>query len=133
MKQDDIFYCSDIYGSRFIKLISIDNDWALFYKSPILFDIVLNSNVKNIENRNSELYKQQNKVWYVEKLINNHTFNGRFRGCIKVPIEIINSIIKNEIINIDDIPYMEYSNNKIICKDVSKEEYRRLKINSILI
>jgi len=135
MKKGEIYYCSDQFGPRFIKIIKIEeiqhknDEWVFFWSSPWLGDVISDS---------TGCVRQQIKKWNFEKLIKNFSFSGHFRGCIKVPDEVINAVKSDIKINLN-YPYMQYapfngvfSNDRILCKQISKEEYRNLKLDSIL-
>jgi len=139
LKRGEIYYYSDHNGPRFIKIIKIgdiwnkDDTWVCFWSSPWLGNVVFEDD----SNPSGACVKQQNKKWYFDKLLRDYSFNKEFRGCIKIPDFIINSILENKKIDIN-LPYMSYSkfnglelNDRILCKSITKEDYRDIKMNSI--
>lgn len=136
MKKGEIYYCSDQFGPRFIKIIKIEDvqnkndDWVFFWSSPWLGNIIF-------ECESGGCARQQMKKWLFEKLLK-LSFGSRFKGCIKVPNEVIEAVKSNTKINLNSV-YMQYapfngifSNDRIMCKVISKEEYRNLTIDSIV-
>lgn len=127
----DIYYLSDQFGSKFIKIISIgdvwdkNDNWVYFYRS-----VYLNSIVKVNEHNysNSDCFKSNIKKMHFERLVQNLTYSGKFKGAILITQELINSKEKCLL-----TPFMTMSDdNRIICKGISKDEYRNLKLNRLL-
>ncbi len=149
LKVGDIYYLCDQYGPKFVKIITIgdirtkDDNWVFFYKSTYLHNII-NASFPE-DDRGCD--KAQVKKWHFEKLIDKITYNGNFKGCIKISDEIIQSIKENEsvIINLIDhnpnlYPYMQIVGHtdvitrapKVACKIISKQDFRNLKLDKIL-
>jgi hypothetical protein len=126
---NDIYYLSDQFGSKFIKVISIgdiwekNDNWVYFYRSVYL-DNILKAKPPYLD---SGCFKSQIKKVHFERLLTNITYSGKFRGCIKIPNDIL--ISREKCLS---TPYMCLSDDKIICKEVSKEDYRNLKLNKLL-
>lgn len=132
MIKNEIYYLCDQFGPKFIKIFDQDNDWVFYYKSTKLFDIVNQINCN----------RSQIKRWNFDKLLNIFSYNGFFKGCIKLDNNIVNiitgsatarlseSINKSLIVNCE---FIEYKNHEIICKKISKDDFRNLKLNKILI
>lgn len=152
LKVGDIYYLSDQYGPKFVKIITIgdkDDNWVFFYKSTFLEKIV-NTDIDQ-ENSQNLVDKAQLKKWNFEKLIDKFTYNVNFKGCIKICDNVIRDIRDGREIDVVNLinsdpniyPYMtidtwssllikncEYK--RICCKRISKQEFRNLKLNKIL-
>jgi hypothetical protein len=127
MNIGDIYYLSDQFGPKFIKIISIgdiwerSDNWVYFYRSPYLDSVI-----KAKEHNDFGCYKTNIKKVHLDNLMKNFTYSGKFKGCIKISNDIIQS--KDKCLS---LPFMDISNDGIICKELSKEDYRNLKLNKL--
>lgn len=146
-----IYYLADQFGCKFIKVIQIgkiwgDDLWAYYFKSPYLNNVVESKySQHNTQFGNKEYLcdKSQIKIHHLENLLDRCSFISHFRGCIEVPKDVI-EIVKNQ--NCNKISYQEAKSikmeypfleaddiaKKLICKKISKEDYRNMMLNKIL-
>lgn len=150
-----IYYLADQFGCKFIKVIQIgkiwnDDIWVYYFKSPYLNNVVeakysQHSRELNSQFNNKEYLcdKNQIKIYHLQKLIDRCSFTSEFRGCIEVPRDVI-KIVENQ--NSEKISYQEIKSikieypfletddltEKLICKKISKEDYRNMMLNKIL-
>jgi len=120
LKVGDIYYLSDQFGPKFVKIIMIgdihekNDNWVYFYKSTWLNNIVKVSYPENgLGNLGCD--KSQVKKWHFEKLLDRFTYTSSFKGCIKINGEIVQAIKDNRESDIIKLikndpniyPYME--------------------------
>lgn len=123
----DVYYLSDQFGPKFIKIIQIgdiwekDKNWVFFYKSVYLHQILKASYPENPYGCDTA----QVKKWNIEKLLTKSSYSGYFKGCIKI-----------DDFDPDPLPpFMTYTNggkSKIICKKISIEDFRDMKLKELL-
>lgn len=130
MKKGDIYYLADQFGAKFVKIKDIcdiqdkDDNWVIVITSSWLYSVIVDDKYCK---------SSQFKKWHFEKLISNFSYSGKFKGCIKINDDIIQSVLNNQKIDVENIPYMEYNiSGMIVCKDISKSDFRNLKLNTIL-
>lgn len=150
-----IYYLADQFGCKFIKVIQIgkiwdDDLWAYYFKSPYLNNVIeakysQHSRELNSQFNNKEYLcdKNQIKIYHLQKLIDRQSYGSDFRGCIEVPqniIDICKSMIIGETsyeevkkMNLD-FSFVETDDltEKLVCKKISKEDYRNMILNKIL-
>ena len=142
MEINDIYYLSDQFGPKFIRIESID-EWVKFYKCPSLIHIIRNHKTffssqrthTTSHNLSGPVYmceKSQIKRWNLDKLINESKFNekyNRFIGCIKIEKDIINNILNN-IYDINHI-CVDKTEDDLICRKLTQSDFRNLQINKL--
>ena len=143
MEVNRIYYLSDQFGPKFIKIISIDDTWVNYYRCPSLKHIVKTPE-KFFSNQVGKFIceKNQTKKRTFERIIKNMAYNTKFIGCIKIPDNIIDDMFNDRTIDIENFVYMEYEtlsgryanyeNSDVICKKISEQEFRDLKLEIIL-
>lgn len=137
MEINDIYYLSDQFGPKFIRIESID-EWVKFYKCPSLIHIIRNPKVFFSSQRCGVdvqyiCEKSQTKRWNLDKLINENYFNkksDKFIGCIKIEKDIINNILNSNY----DIKHLcvDKTDDDLICKKLTESDFRNLQINRLL-
>lgn len=119
---EKIYYCSDQFGMKFIKLKESKlSDWVVFSQSAKLKDILTKKKLETTQFKSSHFIR----------LLNSHTFNTYFKGCIELPSIIIELLRTNQLIDVSNYPYLQLINGDIYCKSISKEDFRNMKILKI--
>jgi hypothetical protein len=141
MELNKIYYFSDQFGPKFIKVISIDDTWVNYYRCPSLKHIVKTTE-KFFSNQVGKFIceKHQTKKRTFEGIVKNMTYNTKFIGCIKIPDNIIDDVANDRIINMEKFAYIEYESLSdkyenpidVICKKINEQEFRNLKLEIIL-
>lgn len=140
IKIGEIFYLSDQFGPKFIRIKDIDETWIRFYKCPNLNHL---NDLKFLSPMELKLivecgYIKESQMKRVpfERLYNNFTFKNEFKGCIKIPDYIIKNVENYKLINIEKFPYLKLNDEKfkndIICKKISEQDFRNLQLGRIL-
>ena len=135
MKVGDVYYMSDQFGVRFVKITDICKIWDSSGDIWVVVDSSpwLKSVIDDMGN------KSQYKMDYFERLISEFKFNIKFRGAILIPDNIIQSVSNDEKIDIN-LPYItDQSPNtsstifhRYLCRELSKDDFRNIKLNRIL-
>ncbi len=127
MKKGEIYYLSDQLRVKFFRIFNDtvwakDENWIFCYKSLWLHEIFE-------ENYPNTCDKIQFTKSHFQNLLNKISYTGMFRGCIRIPEEILISISKGEKIDMEKYPFLEKINGNYLCKKVSKSEFRNLKLD----
>lgn len=134
---NDVYYVSDQFGPKFVKIINVGNiwsdqpdEWVLFLKTPYLLNIFLQESCD----------KSQMKREYFESLIKTQSFGKEYRGAIKLPQSLLNEVKgltewggdnkrRRESIY-TNYPFLE--DKGLTCKKISLEDYRNMQLEKIL-
>jgi hypothetical protein len=149
-----IYYLADQFGCNFIKVIQVgkiwnEDLWAYYFKSPYLNNVIEarysqhNTKQSQFENKEYLCDKNQIKIYHLQKMIDRQSYGSEFRGCIEVPSNVIDicKSMNYRIISYEevkkmnlDFPFIETDDltEKLICKKISKEDYRNMILNNIL-
>lgn len=120
---EKVYFCSDQFGVKFIAPIeSTLTDWVVFIQSYKITDVI----------HGFTKSKGQFKKSHFERLLASHKYCGYFKGCIEIPIEIIDTIRKGDLPNITNYPYLQIVNGELQCKGLSKEDYRNIQIGKLI-
>ena len=148
-----IYYLADQFGCKFIKVIQVgkiwnEDLWAYYFKSPYLNNVVeakysQHNKPSQFENKEYLCDKNQIKIYHLQKLIDRQSYGSEFRGCIEVPLYIIDicKSMNSGVISYEEVKKMNLDftfietddlTEKLICKNISKEDYRNMVLSSIL-
>lgn len=134
----DVYYLSDQFGPKFIKIVQIgdiwkkDENWVFFYKSVYLHQVIKASYPENPCGCDTA----QVKKWNLEKLLVKNTYNGYFKGCIKVDINSYDILNLSKPIKMPLPAYaaIELTSRGpvVVCKKISIEDFRDMKLKELL-
>jgi len=134
---NDVYYISDQFGPKFVKIITSGSiwteqpeEWVFFLKTPYLVNIF----------KSESCDRSQMKKEYFEYLINNQSFGKEYRGAIKLPHLLLNEVKgltewggdierRRQSIYVN-YPFLEEKD--LICKKISLEDYRNMQLEKIL-
>jgi len=140
VKVGNLYYYSDQNNTVFIVISAITiingENWIFYNKSPFLDTVLLSQKVSKKYNSNwlAGKIKEKNLI----KLLNNHYFSSKFIGAIEIDpndeeLEKKSFISKMNLVNENHLYSTgNFTQRFLFANNLSKEEYRDMKIRELL-